>query len=94
MKTIEFTIEQSRVVMKFLSGLSKNQTVTMREPLLLASETNLIDEVAKLAKKFGEPVFTDVTTTLVKQTVWRVTSIDMATEMVEDLGCHLVFNEQ
>lgn len=92
--TVELTDQQSRAVIKFLSGLSKNQIVTVREPLLLANKTHLIDEVVGLAKKYGEAPVTVVTTTLTKQTVWQVASIPMAKEMVEDLGCHLVFNEQ
>ena len=91
MDTIELTNEQSRCVVKLFA---ENLGPQLKKPMLLTSKKDLSDKMIELAKKYNCHFVTNVTTTLVQQTVYEILLLDMAREMVEQFDCHLVFNLQ
>ena len=92
MKVIELTNEQSRCVVSILIG--QNLEEQLKTPILVTSRNDVLDNVLELAKRYNSHFVTNVTTTLVKQTVYEISSLNMVREMVEQFGCYLVFNVQ
>ena len=88
MNIIEFTNEQSRVaILLFAENLEKQ----LKKPVLVTSKTDVWEYVLELSKKYNQSFVTNVTTPLVKQAVYEISSLDMLRELVENFGCYLVF---
>ena len=89
MKVIELTNEQSRCVLNLL--IAQNLENQLKTSVFVTSKSDVLDNVLELAKRYNSHFVTNVTTTLVKQTVYEISSLGMLRELVENFGCYLVF---
>lgn len=97
MKTIEFTNDETKWILGFLFENFETEqkgSTLLKKPMLLTCRRSIGDDVLNLAKKYRCHFMTNVTNMLGKQTVYEIHSLDMARDMVEELGCYLIFNLQ